>query len=646
MKGPAQSAWIGSPTAAYSAALLALAACVVAYLPGLKGPFLFDDFGSLAELGDLGGVRDWMTFKAFVFGGDAGPTGRPLALLSFLVDGSNWPTDPWPFKRTNLVIHLVTGAILCRLSYRILLASALESKAALRLAVFAAAAWLLHPFLVSTTLYAVQRMAQLSTLFVLAGLLSYVYGRSQLSQNSVRAHISMTLGLVAFGVLAVLSKENGALLPVLVAVLEFTVFARHRRAGDKPNGIWMAAIVILPSAAICLYLASFALGGRWLNANPVRGISVYERILTEGRVLFDYLYHWFLPHPYTSGVFQDHFVPSKGPLSPPTTALAALGHVALIAGAFVYRRRLPIAAFAVLFFYSSHLMESTFINLELYFEHRSYLANAFLLLPLLVMLEARLSKRALTLSASLALILLAILTHTSATVWSTYEDMVRTAARIAPTSARAQQQYSQLLFNAGDYAAANDVASAAIERLPDAESLHIHKAIISCRQAVDSSDDLQGLANAVNGKPFDVRLFDYYQTLLLLTAEGGCNALQLSDLRRTLVDMQLTPLNDNPRFVGYHQLKFLIGLAEIHLGDPKAAGELFRQSLASRPTAGRAMLMAAVMATNENYYDAKVFSDVALAMLRSGAEAGSAREADIIDFKRNLHEEIVANARH
>ncbi|MCP4299644.1 MAG: hypothetical protein GY783_03600, partial [Gammaproteobacteria bacterium] len=100
-------------------AVLFLAA-TFAYWPGLKGPFVLDDYGSIVELGYLGGVKDWSTFKTFVFGGHGGPTGRPLALLSFLIDANNWPTDPWPFKRTNLVIHLINGALLGVLIARIL----------------------------------------------------------------------------------------------------------------------------------------------------------------------------------------------------------------------------------------------------------------------------------------------------------------------------------------------------------------------------------------------------------------------------------------------------------------------------------------------------------------------------------------------
>ena len=134
-------------------------AAILAYWPGLQGQFVLDDFSSLGALGNLGGVRDWDTFKAFVFGGTAGPSGRPLALVSFLIDGNNWPTDPWPFKRTNLVIHLLNAALLGMLTRQILQLLDFDRESAARLALVSAAAWLLHPFLVSTTLYAVQRLS-------------------------------------------------------------------------------------------------------------------------------------------------------------------------------------------------------------------------------------------------------------------------------------------------------------------------------------------------------------------------------------------------------------------------------------------------------------------------------------------------------
>src|SRR5687768_2841566 len=92
------------------AALLLFAAVALAYWPGLHGGFLFDDYANLDALGRYGGVRDLHSFLYFLTSGEADPTGRPLAQLSFLLDARDWPADPWPFKRSNVLLHLLNGA--------------------------------------------------------------------------------------------------------------------------------------------------------------------------------------------------------------------------------------------------------------------------------------------------------------------------------------------------------------------------------------------------------------------------------------------------------------------------------------------------------------------------------------------------------
>ena len=207
-----------------------LLAAVLAYLPGLDGPFLLDDFGSIKPLGDFGGVRDWDTFKAFVFGGHAGPTGRPLALLSFLADANDWPTESWPFKRTNLLIHLLTGIALGVLVSQVMKCIGARRRAAGRIALVTAAVWILHPFLVSTTLYIVQRMAQLAALFLFAGLALYLHGRMQTRAGAWTGYLTMSAAIGVFTPLAMLSKENGILLPMLAGVVEMTIVAEIGRA--------------------------------------------------------------------------------------------------------------------------------------------------------------------------------------------------------------------------------------------------------------------------------------------------------------------------------------------------------------------------------------------------------------------------------
>ena len=189
--------------------LLVLLTAVV-YWPGLTGPFLFDDFANLDALGQYGGVRDLETLRLFVLGGHSGPAGRPIALLSFLLDSTTWPADPRPFKVTNLLLHLLNGVILFALTRLLLLLSGkLGPGRCTFAALLVAGAWLLHPFLVSTVLYPVQRMAMLSTLFILLGLWGYAHGRLLLTKKPLRAYLWMSVSLAGCTVLAILSEENG-----------------------------------------------------------------------------------------------------------------------------------------------------------------------------------------------------------------------------------------------------------------------------------------------------------------------------------------------------------------------------------------------------------------------------------------------------
>src|SRR5688500_16502326 len=98
---------LGAPLAFAGVLLLAF----LAWRPGLSGGFLFDDFVNLPALGAMGPVDNAATFWRYLTSGSADPTGRPIALLSFLVDANDWPADPAPFLRTNLLLHMGNGAL-------------------------------------------------------------------------------------------------------------------------------------------------------------------------------------------------------------------------------------------------------------------------------------------------------------------------------------------------------------------------------------------------------------------------------------------------------------------------------------------------------------------------------------------------------
>ena len=628
-------------------AILFLAA-IVAYWPGLSGPFVLDDFGSVAALGARGGVVDWATFKAFVFGGYGGPTGRPIALVTFLIDANNWPAESWPFKRTNLVIHCLCGVFLGLLTNQILKLLCLGSRDIQIITIASVGVWLLHPFLVSTTLYVVQRMAQLSTMFSLAGLALYVRGRMLVPRDAKRAYLMMTFSIVVFGVLAILSKENGLLLPLFAAVIELTLVASQRDRLGSLNRYWAGVFFLVPAITVFAYLGAQVFRGSFFEIVPPRDFSIYERALTQPRMLMDYLQNWFVPKLYTTGVFQDHILKSTGILSPISTLLSVLTHIGIIGLAIAKRRRWPLLAFAVLFFYTAHLLESTVINLELYFEHRNYLATSFLFLPLLVALQRKIGGRQFILASALVFLLLGSFTRYSATVGASYPSMVEASARKAPTSARAQSQYSVMLFNAGKYAESLDVLNRAIENIPVAGSaLKVNRLITLCYmnqlQPGYFDDEVRELA----GIAYDARSVTLYSTLSDAIVSGKCPNVTMSQLNVLFTQMLQLPRNADRRSLEYSQIQYFIGVSYAYSGQREKAVSAFHESLNARSGAGHAMQMAAVLASSEFSEDALDFSDLALAQLEdqssSVLSAAQVSESDIHAFQAIVRADMEAS---
>ena len=636
-------------TGAWLAAWVVLAAvCIWSYWPGLQGPFLLDDHGTLSRLGSLGGVDDWLSFRAFVLGGHAGPTGRPVALLSFLLDANTWPTDPWPFKRTNLAVHLLCGMALGTLVNRVLAMLGHGRPAARTCALAAAAIWMLHPFLVSTALYPVQRMAQLAALFVFAGLAAYLGGRAMLPTDARKAYLVMSLAIVLATVLATLSKENGILMPLLVGIAELTIVSSQRSRLGTLNRAWAAVFIAVPAVLVFSYLAWKLAGIDPFATLPGRDFSVQERLLTQFRVLADYLRHWFVPELYTAGVFQDHVVKSTGLLAPVTTILGLALHGGLVAAAVRLRRRRPLFSFAVLFFYGGHLLESTVLNLELYFEHRNYLPAAFLAVPPVVALYRALPRRASAIAILSLAALLAAFTHFSATVWADYRSIVAAAAEKAPTSVRAQQQLATLQFNDGEYHAALDTIDRGLEARPDSHTLQLTRGIILCRIGTLDDRTFGAVAHAVSQKVFDGRIFDTYSTFVAALVDGKCIENAPSKARAMLTRMLDVPGNADPTSTAYSHVEFLIGYTHLAEGDTRMAIEAFRRSFDAVNQPGTAMRAAAVLASAGRYDEALDFAGRALDLLDSERRAGNGsvrvRRSDVLEFQQRVREARAAGA--
>ncbi len=435
------STWRKHLPGLYVATLLALTWLV--YTPGFSGGFLFDDFSSLSQLGSYGAIDNPESLWLYLLGNSSGPTGRPVSMLSFLLDAQDWPANPEPFKRTNVLIHLLTGLMLFLLVRQLTQALNHPASTATSAALLAAAMWLLHPFWVSTTLYAVQRMAQLSTLFVLSGL--WLYTRTRLKYPpilSTNVLTGTTIAIGLMGLLAVLSKENGALLPLLVITLEITVLKVYDQtkgqSGSRGFRLWRLLLLGLPTLLLIGYLAmQFRL---LLEGNPgIRNFTPTERFLTQGRILWDYLFHIVLPRPYTGGLFNDDIMVSTNLFQPWHTIIAWSAWLTVMVWALVNRTKRPTIALAILFFLAGHLLESSFIQLELYFEHRNYLPAALFGFPFALWWVTHPFKGRIRYLAPVGLLLaLALLTGMRADLWGKPFQQALSWAQLNHKSPRAQ----------------------------------------------------------------------------------------------------------------------------------------------------------------------------------------------------------------
>ncbi len=628
--------WLAHPL---TAVLFLLAAAWCVYWPGLGGGFLFDDHSNLALLGMYGVVDDWQTFWLYLLSGFSGPTGRPVSHLSFLIDANHWPADLWPFKRTNVLIHLVTGVLLFGLMRSLLLASGQSTVRAGWVAVVAVGLWLLHPFWVSTTLYVVQRMAQLAALFSVAGLWLWVeWRRRSAPQADWRAWAVAIVAVWGVGLLAVLSKENGALLPALVLVLEITILAAmDQRRGERPGrGFrWLRWVVLgVPLAFLALYVARSVpalLAGEAGN----RDFTPFERLLTQGRILWDYVLNIVLPRPYPGGLFNDDIRLSTGLFVPWITAVAWAAWVALVAWTIRMRRRYPFVAAAVLFFLAGHLLESSFIQLELYFEHRSYLPAMLVGLPMALWWarQARVPKDIRIAVPIGVLLLLAAMTFMRADLWSSPYLQALKWAKVNPESPRAQHHLANFWWESGNVAEAVRLNDRAISLDPAGLPWRMTRVMYACRDESLAGSPEQAIDQVVGalGQTPRVGAVTVHQTEVLLNylMNGACGEWSQPEAILTLMGRLKAQRDEDD---GRLERLFWQRGALLHLrqNERQLASDNLRRLVDATDDPGVALRAAAMLASHGDYRQA-------LDLLENDWPEGRARGRLSIDRVRHWY---------
>jgi hypothetical protein len=396
----------------------AFVATIGVYGSGLSGGFLFDDYPNIVE--NHGVQPKELNVASLMRAALSSPSSefkRPLASLSFAANYLATGLDPYWMKLTNLVIHLLNGWLIFLLSRMLLATSGTAtqneanppeaSRRAGITAALIAGGWMLLPINLTAVIYVVQRMESMANFFVLLGLLGYVAGRRRMLEdyigNGGRGWLLCLSSLTVATVLGLLAKETAVMLPLYAFLIEWLVF-RFRApspypavfAGDaaascdarRPDhriiGTFVALLLLPMVVGLAWLLPGLFHASRWAT----RDFTMATRLLSEARIVADYVAWTLFPTPGALSFYHDDFPISTGLLTPWTTLASMLFLAGMAVLMFWMRKRRPLTALGIALFLGCHLLTGTVLPLELIYEHRNYFASFGLMLAIIPYLAA------------------------------------------------------------------------------------------------------------------------------------------------------------------------------------------------------------------------------------------------------------------
>lgn len=326
-------------------ALLLVAAVVAAYSDTFDVPFLLDDplaileNPSVTHLGPSG------------YGAYPTTADRPLLNLSFALNYAWTGREVWSYHLVNLAVHACAGLILFGLVRRALLAcaefvgpdqadprAALRRQAALPIAGFVAAIWLLHPVQTEAVTYITQRAESLMGMFYL--LMLYALVRA----GTARAP-ALWLGLSGAACWAgMATKEIMVTAPILACLFDWAVLGRSWRRLVRER--WAYYLGLAASWGLLGWLIREGALSRQHRVGFGLGETWYAYAGREVQAVVRYVGLSIWPHPLVFDYGAEYPVAAGGRWVP----FAAVLIVLLLAVGWAWRRSRALGWLASAFF--------------------------------------------------------------------------------------------------------------------------------------------------------------------------------------------------------------------------------------------------------------------------------------------------------
>ena len=438
--------------------------------------------------------------------------GRFLGYLSFAINYRFCGENPGPYRIVNLCVHLwATMALLAVL--RLALGSpALKLNLSDRdrdtFALLGALIFACHPLATQAVTYVVQRFESLAAAFLFTGMALYMTAR--LTNGKAKSGRAKTVALYAgsFAAFAggIFTKQTAAVAPALLIAVEFLLIKRSRKNMGRRLMFLVPAFLLF---AAVIYVSFVVRGYKASNKPP---IHVY--LMTQAWVHL--LYMKLLVFPF--GQNLDHHVPLVTSLADPRLWAGAAAIAATLWAAFLVRRKAPLAALGVLWYYIALSVTSSFVSLwDVMFEHRLYPALPGFVMILVCAGTLRRDRLKAARTVGIVLVVaLAALANLRNYTWATRLSLWHDAVKKSPDKARTNGNYAWALFLAGSQY--YDRALVYLERCKKIPPNHCRPYDMT-GQILRIKGDLDGaernFRKALDLKPTDAQSLNNYGVLLV-----------------------------------------------------------------------------------------------------------------------------------
>jgi tetratricopeptide (TPR) repeat protein len=348
------------------------------YCNSFHGEWHFDDIPNIIENPNI--QLKNLSFKSlhgtFYFRGDLL---RPLSYLSLALNYYFGGLETFGYHVINFIIHYVTAIFLFLFIFDTLRLPLLKDRygqKAYAISALATVFWAINPVQVLAVSYVIQRMASMAGMFYIAAMYFYLKGRTA---DGIRIKTTFFVCCGVAAVFAFGSKETAAMLPVSLFIYDLFLIQGADRETVRKN----LKFALIPFAVVIIFANSYLDLSSILDDYGVRSYTLSERLLTEPRVIVCYIS--LLLYPIHSRLTLLHDFDISKSLVDPWTTLPAILILALSAGyALTIARKRQLLSFCILFFFLNHLIEGSFIPVELIYEHRNYIPSMLFFVPVAI----------------------------------------------------------------------------------------------------------------------------------------------------------------------------------------------------------------------------------------------------------------------